>query len=256
MRAGKPRLGTGDAARAAFGLDALNFFVANLQTAFGPFVSVFLTSEAWTQAQIGVVLSIGTVTSMASQVPAGALVDRLRNKRAAAAAAIAAIIVGCIVTAVLPARLPVAAAQVLHGFASSMLGPAIAAISLGAAAASATGAGERFGRNARWASVGNGLAAALMGYVGYAVSGRAVFFLAAALALPGLWALRAIGPGVGAAAMQQGSCGRGAAWARCCATGRWSASRSAACCSTCRTRRCCRWRRGWRRGWRGAAPSW
>ncbi len=205
MPAGKLRLGTGDASRAAFGLDALNFFVANLQTAFGPFVSVFLTSEAWTQSQIGVVLSIGTVTSMASQVPAGALVDRLVNKRAAAAAAIAAIIAGCLVTAVLPARLPVAAAQVLHGFASCMLGPAIAAISLGAAAASATGAGQRFGRNARWASIGNGLAAALMGYVGYAVSGRAVFFLAAALALPGLWALRVIGPGVGAAAIQQAS---------------------------------------------------
>ncbi len=194
MPAGKSRLGAAEAARAAFGLDALNFFVANLQTAFGPFVSVFLTSEAWTQSQIGVVLSIGTVTSMASQVPAGALVDQLANKRAAAAAAIVAIIAGCLVTAILPARLPVAAAQVLHGFASCMLGPAIAAISLGAAAASVNGAGERFGRNARWASVGNGLAAALMGYVGYAVSGRAVFFLAAALALPGLWALRLIGP--------------------------------------------------------------
>ena len=209
MPAGKPRLGTRDASRAAFGLDALNFFVANLQTAFGPFVSVFLTSEAWTQSQIGVVLSIGTITSMASQVPAGALVDQLRNKRLAAGAAIVAIIVGCLVTAILPARLPVAAAQVLHGFASCMLGPAIAAISLGAAAASATGPGERFGRNARWASVGNGLAAALMGYVGYAVSGRAVFFLAGALALPGLWALRLIGPGAGAAARPGAARSRG-----------------------------------------------
>ncbi len=209
MPAGKPRLGTRDASRAAFGLDALNFFVANLQTAFGPFVSVFLTSEAWTQSQIGVVLSIGTITSMASQVPAGALVDQLRNKRLAAGAAIVAIIVGCLVTAILPARLPVAAAQVLHGFASCMLGPAIAAISLGAAAASATGPGERFGRNARWASVGNGLAAALMGYVGYAVSGRAVFFLAGALALPGLWALRLIGPAAGAAARPGAARSRG-----------------------------------------------
>lgn len=176
------------------GLDLLNFFVANLQTAFGPFVSVYLTTQAWTQGQIGLALGIGTVASMASQIPAGALVDYLPIKRGAAAAAILAIIGGALLLAAWPARLPVAAAEVLHGFASCVLSPAIAAISLAAAEAGGIAAGERFGRNARWASIGNGMAAGLMGACGYWISARAVFVLAALLAMPGLLALRMIRP--------------------------------------------------------------
>ena len=79
------------AARGLPGLDWLNFFVANFQTGFGPFISVYLTNVGWTQGAIGAALSTGTIASMVSQVPAGALVDAMRSKRMAAAAAIAAI---------------------------------------------------------------------------------------------------------------------------------------------------------------------
>ena len=176
------------------GLDWLNFFVANLQTAFGPFVAVFLTAQHWTEGQIGVALSIGTATAMASQVPAGALVDAIANKRIAAAASIVAIIASCLILALLPERLPVAAAEVLHGFASCMLNPAIAAITLTVAGGAAGSLGIRFGRNWRWASIGNGIAAALMAGTGYLVSDRSVFLLASVLAAPGLLALTWIVP--------------------------------------------------------------
>ncbi|MBE7210348.1 MAG: MFS transporter [Gluconacetobacter diazotrophicus] len=201
--------------RSARGLDWLNFFVANLQTAFGPFIAVYLTGQHWTQGQIGVVLTVGTVTAMASQVPAGWLVDRLRDKHRAASAAIIAIVASCLMLAVLPERLPVALAEVLHGFASCMLNPAIAAITLSVVASAALARpanrdgvrhpdtadaaeaahlalGERFGRNASFGSIGNAVAAGLMGATGWLVSARATFFLGAALALPGLLALRAI----------------------------------------------------------------
>ena len=46
--------------------------------------------------------------------------------------------------------------------------------------------GLRFGRNARFAAIGNGIGAVLMGACGYYVSERAVFFLTAALTLPAL----------------------------------------------------------------------
>ena len=75
-----PHIGTGCRAvatttRRLCGLDWLNFLVANFQTGFGPFVSVYLTGAGWTQAAIGAALSAGTVASMVSQIPAGALVD-------------------------------------------------------------------------------------------------------------------------------------------------------------------------------------
>ena len=64
-----------------------------------------------------------------------------------------------------PIPLSVYVAEVLHGFSSCTLGPVIAAISLAIAGPAALGL--RLGRNARFASIGNGVGAALMGACGY-----------------------------------------------------------------------------------------
>ena len=52
------------------------------------FVAVYLTTHKWTQVEIGFALTLGTVTSLISQLPAGALVDAVRNKRGAASGAL------------------------------------------------------------------------------------------------------------------------------------------------------------------------
>jgi len=126
-------------------------------------------------------------------LPAGALVDAMRNKRAAAAGGLIAIIVAALLLALQPTQLPVLLAQVLHGFASCVITPAIAAISLHLVGHA--GLAERLGRNARFASIGNGLAAAVMGATGAYLSSRMVFLLTAALCVPALIALLAIGRG-------------------------------------------------------------
>jgi len=189
------RIGTGcRAARATTrglrGLDWLNFLVANFQTGFGPFVSVYLTGAGWTQGAVGVALSAGTIASMASQVPAGALVDGMRSKRMAAAAAIVTIVVNALVIALWPTFLAITAAEVLHSFASAVLGPAIAAITL--ALVDPAAFGERLGRNARYAAIGNAVAAGVMGACGYYLTDRAVFLFAAALGIPALVALETL----------------------------------------------------------------
>jgi MFS family permease len=86
-----------------------------------------------------------------------------------------------------PDFLPIAAAEALHSFASAILGPAIAAITLVLVDPSAFG--ERLGRNARYAAVGNAVAAGVMGACAYYLGDRAVFLFAAALAIPALAAL-------------------------------------------------------------------
>ncbi|WP_027797664.1 MFS transporter [Paraburkholderia acidipaludis] len=171
-------------------LDWLNFFVANVQTGFGPFIASYLASHKWTQGEIGLALSVGTISAMVSQVPGGAAVDALRNKKAAAAWAIIAIILSATLLAVSPTVIPVMAAEVFHGFASCMLTPAMAALAL--MLVGRQNLGDRLGRNARWASIGSAVAAGLMGLCGEYVSPRAVFWLTAALALPALVALAMI----------------------------------------------------------------
>jgi MFS family permease len=171
----------------AAGLDWLNLFVANIQTGFGPFISVYLTTQGWTLTAIGFALSLGTITSMASQLPAGALVDAVRSKSSIAAFSILVFTLSALLLAVEPTPLFVYLAEVLHGFSSCTLGPAIVAMSL--AVAGETALGVRLGRNARYASIGNGVGAALMGACGYYVSERSVFVLTALLTLPALIAL-------------------------------------------------------------------
>ncbi len=175
------------------GLDWFVFFVADVQTGFGPFVSVYLTAQRWTQVDIGLVLSAAGFVSLIGQMPGGALVDAARSERRVAAIAVAAICISALAYAALPIFPIVLSASVLHALASCVLGPAIAAISLGLVGHAAIGA--RLGRNARFASIGNGLAAAAMGALGYLLSARAVFGVTVLLLLPALWALRYIAAG-------------------------------------------------------------
>jgi MFS family permease len=178
--------------RSLRGLDWFIFFVADVQTGFGPFVSVFLTTQKWTQFDIGLVLSAAGFVSLLGQMPGGALVDAARSERFVAGIAIVAICISALTYAALPVFPVVLAGSVLHALASCVLGPAMAAISLGLVGHAAIG--ERLGRNARFASVGNGLAAAVMGACGYLVSARAVFIVTVLLLGPALVALRLITP--------------------------------------------------------------
>ena len=172
------------------GLDWFIFFLADVQTGFGPFVAVYLTTQKWTQVEIGFVLSIGGVVALIGQMPGGAIVDAARSERLVAGLAIATIGVSALAYAAWPIFLVVVAAATLHAAASCVLGPAIAAISLGLVGPLVIG--ERFGRNARFASVGNGVAAAVMGTCGYLLSSRSVFLVTAVLAIPTLLALARI----------------------------------------------------------------
>jgi MFS family permease len=172
------------------GLDWFIFFVADVQTGFGPFVSVYLTTQRWTQVDIGLVLSAAGFVSLIGQMPGGALVDAARSERFVAGVAVVAICASALTYAAWPIFPMVLAGSVLHALASCVLGPAMAAISLGLVGHAAIG--ERFGRNARFASVGNGLAAAAMGACGYLLSARAVFVVTVLLLIPALVALHSI----------------------------------------------------------------
>jgi MFS family permease len=172
------------------GLDWFIFFLADVQTGFGPFIAVYLTTQKWTQVEIGLVLSIGGVVGLIGQMPGGAIVDAARSERLVAGLAIATIGCAALGYAAWPIFPVVVAAATLHAAASCVLGPAIAAISLGLVGPLAIG--ERLGRNARFASLGNGVAAAVMGTCGYLLSSRSVFLVTFMLAIPTLLALSRI----------------------------------------------------------------
>ena len=187
-----PRKPSSPSRQSLRGLDWFIFFLADVQTGFGPFIAVYLTTEKWTQVEIGFVLSIGGVVALIGQMPGGAIVDAARSERLVAGLSVATIAVSALAYAVWPIFPVVVTAATLHAAASCVLGPAIAAISLGLVGYAAIG--ERFGRNARFAAVGTGLSAAVMGACGYFFTAQSVFFVTAALLIPALFVLRGIAP--------------------------------------------------------------
>ena len=168
-------------------LDWFVFFLADVQTGFGAFVSVYLTTEKWTQTDIGLVLTAGAVVGLVGQIPGGAIVDAARSERWVAAAAVAAVGISAFALAMSPIFVIVFSSRILQAGASCVLGPAIAAISLGLVGSK--GISARLGRNASFASLGSGLAAAGMGACAYYISDRAAFILAASMTVPALFAL-------------------------------------------------------------------
>jgi MFS family permease len=173
--------------RSLRGLDWFVFFVADVQTGFGPFIAVYLTAHKWTQVDIGLVLTVGGLISLFGQIPAGALLDALPSPRRAAAISTALVGLSALILALSPTYLGVFTSRIIQAAASCILGPAIAAISLGVSHPNRVG--ERFGRNAAFASIGTGIAAAVMGACGYYISNKSVFFVTALLAIPALVAL-------------------------------------------------------------------
>jgi MFS family permease len=172
------------------GLDRVNFFLAAMLAGFGPYVAAYLANENWPQAEIGLVLSAGSVAALLSQLPGGELLDKVRSKRAVIAIGTGIVIISALILAFWP-RLPfVFIGLVLQGVTGGFLGPAIAAISLGLVGHSALA--ERLGRNQRFASTGALVGAALMGIAGYLLSYQSIFLIVVLLGLPLFLALARI----------------------------------------------------------------
>jgi MFS family permease len=168
-------------------LDWLNFFLAALLMGFGPFVAVHLTENGWAPASIGAVLTISGLAGLTTQVPAGELIDMIAPKRALVGVAVTAAALALTIFGLRSDFPSVAGAAIIQGAAGSVFGPSIAAISLGLVGHDALA--ERLGRNQRFASIGGLSAAAIMGAIGYLLSTQDIFLVAAALAIPLLWAL-------------------------------------------------------------------
>jgi MFS family permease len=174
-------------------IHALNFFVAAMQTGFGPFVSVWLVSQGWSLTEVGLALSAGTVAALFGQLPGGALVDMVHHKRDVTGIAIAMVAVSALMIAVAPAVPIVFLAQVLHALGSVIIAPAIAALTLTLCGHDSFS--DRLGGNARYASLGSAIAAGAFGLASTHLGQQSIFLITAALALPAIASLFAIRPG-------------------------------------------------------------
>ena len=157
-------------------LDAANFLLADVRGALGPYLNVFLiTQQHWSQAGVGWVTTLSGLIGLAFQTPIGGAIDRTRAKRAIVVLSLAAIALGAVAIWAAPTFWPVLIANGLMAIAGDVLGPAVAAITLGLVARRALA--RRLGRNSAFDHAGNVAIALVAGTVGWAFGQRAVFLL-------------------------------------------------------------------------------
>jgi MFS family permease len=157
-------------------LDALNFLLADVRGALGPFLNVFLVSQQhWSLSQVGVVTTTSGLLGLALQTPIGAAIDATRAKRGAIILALAVLAVGAVTIFALPTFWPVLLANSMIAIVGDVFGPAVAALTLGLYARNQLA--RRMGRNSAYDHAGNVGIAIVAGAVGYVFSQRAVFLL-------------------------------------------------------------------------------
>ena len=159
-----------------YALDALNFLSADVRNLFGPFINVFLvTSQHWTQTDVGLITTGSGLLGLALQTPIGAAIDVTRVKRGVIVATMAAMTLSAFIIYAVPRFWPMALATSVLAIAGDAFVPAVAALTLGLVAREALA--RRLGRNSAYNHAGNIAIALVAGGVGYLFSQRVVFLL-------------------------------------------------------------------------------
>jgi MFS family permease len=159
-----------------YALEALNFFMADVQAGIGPFLGVFLQSHGWHPDAIGTVMTLGGIAGMLATSPAGALVDATHHKRGIIVIAGVMTTLASLVLWFSHRYAMVAASQILTAVTGAALGPAVAGMTLGMVREQ--GFDRQFGRNQVANHAGNVAGAALSGWFGWRYGFGAVFVLA------------------------------------------------------------------------------
>ncbi|QJD78526.1 MFS transporter [Spirosoma rhododendri] len=163
-------------------LDAANFFLADVRDGLGPYLAIYLlTTQHWAPQDIGIAMSVMGIATVATQTPAGALVDRTRYKRLFSVVASLLIASAALLTISFPTYGIILGGQAAMGVAAAWFTPAVAAITLGIVGPKKLDG--RVGRNETFNHAGNVFAALLAGLIGYYLSPAGIFVLLAGMSL-------------------------------------------------------------------------
>jgi len=162
-------------------LEALNFFMADMQAGIGPFLGVFLLAHHWQSGPIGTVMTLGGVAGMIMTAPFGALVDATKRKRSYVAIPGACAVLASLLILLSQNFWVIALSQVATAIAGAAIGPAVAGMTLGIVRQA--GFPRQNGRNQAFNHAGNMVGAALSGYLGWRFGFAMVFWLAVAFAV-------------------------------------------------------------------------
>jgi MFS family permease len=174
-------------------LDAVNFLLADVRGALGPYLNVFLvTQQGWSQSSVGLVTAIGGLLGLAAQTPIGAAIDSTRAKRGVLVAALAVLACSAFVIFAAPRFWPVLAANTVMAIVGDVFGPVVAALTLGLFMRDRLA--NRIGRNGACDHAGNVAIALVAAAIGWLFGQRSVFLLVPVFATLAILAVLSIPP--------------------------------------------------------------
>ena len=162
-------------------LHYLNFFLADVRTGIGPFLTVYLAAKHWDAEQIGLAIALPGVAALLTQTYAGMLVDSYSKKRLLIVIACFFIIIGSLLTIFSNSRTIILSAQLFIGIVSTIYQPAITAITLGIVGYQSLT--WQTGRNETFNHAGNVAAAALAGIAAFYLSLNFIFYVVIAMCI-------------------------------------------------------------------------
>jgi MFS family permease len=175
-------------------LDWLNIFLADVRDGVGPYLAIYLTAtHHWDAESVGMAMAVATFAGVIVQTPAGALVDRLPQKRMMVIVAAILVAVGSLAMIVKTNVYTVVGGQALIGMAGAIFPPVTAAITLGLVGRAKMA--RRTGRNEAFNHAGNLVAAVLAGVIGTYVAREGIFVLVAVMSVGSIFSVLAIRPG-------------------------------------------------------------
>ena len=175
------------------GLDLLTFLMADVRDGVGPYLSVFLKGGLhWQSGEIGIAMAASSITAAICQIPAGLLVDSVRAKRLLVVISGLMVGLGSLLVVSVPKLVVVVSAQATLGAASTIIPPALAALSLGIVGRKLFP--TRVSRNESFNHGGNFAAAILAGTVGQRFGYHWIFYLVCLFALGSAAAVALIRP--------------------------------------------------------------
>jgi MFS family permease len=162
-------------------LEALNFFMADMQAGIGPFLGIFLLAHQWKTGPIGTVMTLGGIAGVLVTIPAGALIDKTKHKKLYVIIPGICTVMASAIILISQRFWIVGLSQVATAIAGAAIVPAVIGITLGLTGQ--RGFNRQNGRNQAWNHAGNMIGAGLSGYLGTQFGMPFIFYLSALFGL-------------------------------------------------------------------------
>ena len=165
--------------------------MASARDTIGPFLSVYLKANYnYDSLSIGIAIASSNFFGLISQIPAGALIDKIKNKKIVVQLSLLTTAFSLLIILKEKFLSFIVLANGLIGFTTGILTPTVSAISLGIVGSEKFA--NRIGRNETLLHIGNVVATLLAAIIAFYLGNQSIFYFIACLSIASIYSIHRI----------------------------------------------------------------